>query len=135
MDNNFSSQYLTARRAVVQTEVEVKPTPARTTLSLANEGDLFIVVICFIGIGISFFSWASCIRTSRQQLALLKRSQDLPCGNCRYFQANAYLNCAVQPLKVLQEEAKNCPDYQPESNQADCQPQFSHRRNDSHPHK
>ncbi|MEC4894427.1 MAG: hypothetical protein SAL07_13320 [Oscillatoria sp. PMC 1051.18] len=42
-----------------------------------------------------------------------KISQNLPCSNCKYFQNNPYLKCAVQPDLVLKQEAKNCQDYLP----------------------
>ncbi|MBE9167518.1 hypothetical protein IQ238_08295 [Pleurocapsales cyanobacterium LEGE 06147] len=35
------------------------------------------------------------------------------CYQCRFFNNNPYLKCAVNPSTVLTPEAKNCPDYQP----------------------
>lgn len=41
----------------------------------------------------------------------VQRSHQIPCVNCQYFNADPYLQCAVQPSKVLKTEAKDCPDY------------------------
>ena len=34
-----------------------------------------------------------------------------PCKNCRFYNDNYYLNCAVNPTKVLKPEANECSDY------------------------
>jgi hypothetical protein len=41
-----------------------------------------------------------------------KMAVEVPCRNCRYFKANRYLPCAVNPVQVLTTEAQNCGDYQ-----------------------
>ena len=38
-------------------------------------------------------------------------SYQIPCVNCRYFNADPYLQCAVHPSTVLKVEARDCPDY------------------------
>lgn len=40
-----------------------------------------------------------------------QRSHQIPCVNCRYFNPDPHLQCAVQPSKVLKTEARECPDY------------------------
>ncbi|MDX2097365.1 MAG: hypothetical protein SFW36_06275 [Leptolyngbyaceae cyanobacterium bins.59] len=40
-------------------------------------------------------------------------SQKVPCRNCRFFNQNFYLKCAVHPTMVLTEEAKQCSDFDP----------------------
>jgi len=35
----------------------------------------------------------------------------LPCGRCQYFTRSEYLNCAVNPLQVLTDEACHCRDF------------------------
>lgn len=40
-----------------------------------------------------------------------KQYTKTPCSQCRFFQNNPYLKCAVHPSKALSEEAKDCPDY------------------------
>lgn len=49
------------------------------------------------------------------RLANLKSSQQIPCTHCQYFNANPYLKCAVQPGRVLREEAQTCSDYSPQT--------------------
>ncbi len=34
-----------------------------------------------------------------------------PCRNCRYFNSNYHLKCAVHPSSVLTEKAMDCRDY------------------------
>ncbi|NJL45431.1 MAG: hypothetical protein HC922_06250 [Leptolyngbyaceae cyanobacterium SM2_3_12] len=36
----------------------------------------------------------------------------LPCSRCKYFQANRYLPCAVNPTQALTVEANNCRDFE-----------------------
>lgn len=48
----------------------------------------------------------------RNRLTTLQRVKQMPCANCRYFKNNPYLKCAVQPAKVLTQDAHNCSDYQ-----------------------
>jgi hypothetical protein len=37
--------------------------------------------------------------------------QHIPCRNCRFFNRNSYLKCAVHPTKVMQQAAIGCSDY------------------------
>lgn len=48
----------------------------------------------------------------RNRFTTLQRVKQMPCANCRYFKNNPYLKCAVQPAKVLTQDAHNCSDYQ-----------------------
>ncbi len=47
-----------------------------------------------------------------KQVAPIPQENSL-CQNCRYLSQNKYLKCAVQPTKVLTNEAKHCCNYQP----------------------
>ena len=49
-------------------------------------------------------------RSSRLNINLFKRSQ-ASCSKCRFFDRNAYLKCAVHPIRVGKPEAKDCTDY------------------------
>ncbi|MGF1478207.1 MAG: hypothetical protein ACFB4I_01775 [Cyanophyceae cyanobacterium] len=122
------SRYLVARRAVVQSDIG-ETTPVKQPFSLSAQGDLVMFIPFLIAIGISLVAWASHLITVRQQVTRRKRAQRLPCGNCRYFHNQAYLYCAVQPTKVLQEEAKYCPDYNPQGSASNCvkQAQYPHQ--------
>ena len=43
----------------------------------------------------------------------LNNSNSIPCRKCKFFNNNLYIKCAVNPNKVLQTEAKDCPAYSP----------------------
>ena len=47
----------------------------------------------------------------KNRKATINHFQQFRCWNCRYFQDNHYLNCAVQPSIVLTKHALNCPDF------------------------
>lgn len=49
----------------------------------------------------------------------LKRSNQIPCRNCRYFSGNFYLRCAVNPSDVLTEKAVDCADYRNQEEQSE----------------
>lgn len=46
-----------------------------------------------------------------------KLASELPCSQCRYFNANRYLSCAVNPLQVLTAESKKCCEFEVEGRQ------------------
>jgi hypothetical protein len=66
-------------------------------------------------IAIIFFAILLNLKDIRQgiknKISKLQISQDFPCKNCRFFQQNSYLKCAVHPYTVLTKEATNCSDY------------------------
>lgn len=37
----------------------------------------------------------------------------IPCNNCRFFNDNYYIKCAVRPCSALTKDAINCSDYSP----------------------
>lgn len=47
-----------------------------------------------------------------EQFKQPKPTSKYPCLNCKYFNNNPYLMCAVKPQIALTEESKNCSDYQ-----------------------
>lgn len=60
-------------------------------------------------LGIALVARLVALRKLRTQL--LTRKAASPCRECRFFQNNTYLNCAVHPTRVLTEEAYDCSDY------------------------
>lgn len=40
--------------------------------------------------------------------------QKIPCANCRFFNNNPHIQCAVHPCRVLKAGATDCPDYWPQ---------------------
>ncbi|MEM6423828.1 MAG: hypothetical protein AAF728_01500 [Cyanobacteria bacterium P01_D01_bin.128] len=53
------------------------------------------------------------LRQAARVQSLNRRSQQLPCGNCRYFSGEVALKCAVQPGLALTPEAATCRDFEP----------------------
>jgi hypothetical protein len=39
------------------------------------------------------------------------KTVSFPCKNCKFYNSNNYLRCAVNPAEVLTEKAKDCRDY------------------------
>ncbi|MGD1873512.1 MAG: hypothetical protein ACFB02_10735 [Mastigocoleus sp.] len=70
-------------------------------------------------------------RSAKNRVQRLNRHKQLkvPCENCKFFDPNLYLKCAVNPSIVMTKEADDCSDYLYEeihkdkaSNQLDCYP-------------
>ncbi|MCC5603602.1 hypothetical protein [Nostoc favosum] len=49
----------------------------------------------------------------KDEIVSIKHLQQHPCKNCRFFNDNHYLNCAVHPTTALTKQAFNCSDYSP----------------------
>ncbi|KPQ34784.1 MAG: hypothetical protein HLUCCA11_13740 [Phormidesmis priestleyi Ana] len=62
-----------------------------------------------------FLSLAAIIRQEVKRTPSWSKTEDeesiSPCRSCRFFQANRYLKCAVNPTLVATSEAKFCQDY------------------------
>lgn len=51
------------------------------------------------------------LKSFQNRLTPIKRLNQVPCLNCKYFKNDPYLKCAVNPCVVLTEEAANCTEY------------------------
>lgn len=51
------------------------------------------------------------LKSFQNRLTPIKRLNQVPCLNCKYFKNDPYLKCAVNPCVVLTEEAANCSEY------------------------
>jgi hypothetical protein len=71
--------------------------------------------LAFIVAWVVFFLMLSKLRTvvDNKIVFTINSLNKLPCQNCEFFCSNNYLKCAVQPLMVMTEAAKNCSDYSP----------------------
>ncbi|MEH2420788.1 MAG: hypothetical protein V7K48_07515 [Nostoc sp.] len=49
----------------------------------------------------------------KDEIVSIKYLQQHPCKNCRFFNNNHYLKCALHPSTALSKQALNCPDYKP----------------------
>ena len=68
-----------------------------------------ILVITWVAAFISKSMFFNIVRTDKKNS--IKPSPKIPCLNCRFFNNDVYLRCAVHPSKALRAEASNCLDY------------------------
>ena len=90
-----------------------------TTQASDNLSLITIVIITAIAAivsnGISLYRARSRLkRASGNFPKAFKGSTQTKCTNCRFFNSNSYLKCAVHPTKVLTKEARECLDYEAE---------------------
>jgi uncharacterized protein YjbI with pentapeptide repeats len=86
----------------------------RTTTS--DNTMLLVPIYFFVFTGsLIFLRLSKSYRAARNQITTLKRLNQVPCRNCRFYTGNHYLLCTVHPSTVLKEEAINCPDYCPKN--------------------
>lgn len=116
---NFSSRNELQNRTlnpIILTEERAIETEFKTKTDTINEIDFTIL---------AFFLWIACL--SIVSWGLFKVGQKLargkfrglsflpvdriPCRNCRFFDKNQYLKCAVRPFTVLTRQAVNCSDF------------------------
>lgn len=93
---------------------QVNQTPNNTNPQ-AGDGDWLVVII----VPLSFM--VVCATVSSVVFALCRarpkvnkvnlNCQQVPCSNCRFFDNNHYLKCALHPSIVSTKQALNCPDY------------------------
>ncbi|NJN58774.1 MAG: hypothetical protein HC879_15385 [Leptolyngbyaceae cyanobacterium SL_5_9] len=74
----------------------------------------FLVPLCFI------FAWSLILMTLwsiwaalRDGVANAKRMHQIPCADCQFFTGDYHLKCTVHPTIALSEEAIDCLDHQP----------------------
>lgn len=101
---------------------EVPPSAAAdSSHALSNDGlsaslGFLVLFSSFILLVCSLRRWKTTPETSTFSQELKKWSDklalDLPCRRCRYFQANRYLPCAVNPMQALTPGAVDCTDFE-----------------------
>lgn len=77
-----------------------------------NSFDLMAIgAIAFVSILVLI--WRSHFKKASGNLPkLFNSSTQTNCTKCRFYDENSYLKCAVQPTKVLKQEAQECSDYE-----------------------
>lgn len=114
--------YVSAETSVHQSsQIEATPMKATHNELKTKDGDIpvavvFLAPICFIIVG-AFF-WVIIANTlkitqNKNGILNLNHLQQYPCRNCRFFNDNNYIKCAVHPSAALTKQALNCSDYQP----------------------
>ena len=94
----------------------------KDTTEASNSLDLIaIATIALIGISIYLVRLGAARslrsrfpKTSTNFSKAFKDSTQTNCTNCRFFDSNSYLKCAVHPSKVLKKSARECLDYEAE---------------------
>ncbi|MFH7027977.1 MAG: hypothetical protein ACHBN1_21900 [Heteroscytonema crispum UTEX LB 1556] len=89
--------------------------PIETVMPMG--GMLLIYIACLIMPWMLFLMARSAVwKVVYTKMFNIKSLQKIPCYKCKFFEHNAYLQCAVNPCQVLTPEATNCLDYSPKSN-------------------
>ncbi len=76
--------------------------------SLAGMGFFFFLILI-----VALIKWCDIRKSSSERFSNIRINRKTRCSKCRYFDNNSYLECAVQPEKVMTKEAKDCQDYCP----------------------
>jgi hypothetical protein len=56
---------------------------------------------------------SACIARRNQHSLIVELPSTITCSNCRYFNDNYFLKCALHPVTVMTEQAVDCRDYCP----------------------
>lgn len=67
----------------------------------------FVVIAWGVVLLMQFHFWKSL----QHGITNIKCGHKIPCANCKFFNNNPYLKCAIRPSEALSEEAINCSDY------------------------
>ena len=68
---------------------------------------LCFVTICALTVLMLWSIWSA----ARIGIANLKRLQQIPCANCRFFTHDYRIKCTLHPFEALTESAINCSDF------------------------
>jgi hypothetical protein len=70
---------------------------------------VWLIVSCFI-------VWRS-IEITKKAVSHLQRLHQIPCANCAFFTGDYRLKCTVHPITAMSEEAIDCCDFIPNTQQ------------------
>ncbi|HAX90357.1 MAG TPA: hypothetical protein DD379_22435 [Cyanobacteria bacterium UBA11162] len=116
----FVNRYVTVERTFSETEPSKSPSnEVAFPEQLLSTGGLLLLPLGFLGVGwiIWYVAQRSVWKTFPSQLLPIKRFRKIPCSNCKFFNSNPFLKCAVHPSKVLSTAAHDCSDYLPHEGQ------------------
>lgn len=77
-------------------------------IAIATVGTFAILAIVGKRVG-----WRKTLNSPK--IALKTTHCQVSCENCRFFNNNPYIKCAIHPSTVLTAQAKDCADYSPHS--------------------
>lgn len=89
------------------------PVPEKEATEVDN-GLGLIAIGLSVSLGIGIWLWRSRWQKVESDRSQFRDSTQTNCSQCRFFNKNSYLNCAVNPTKVLKKEASECSDYVPQ---------------------
>ncbi|WP_334891315.1 hypothetical protein [Nostoc sp.] len=91
-----------------------KPDFTRPEGAITPDEALFFIPLCsMIFLAIFILKLLDVWKVTRAKIIALNCFHQLPCQNCRFFTNNHYLYCTVHPSIVLTEQALDCSDYCP----------------------
>ncbi len=99
--------------------IDVKPTSTTHNNTKPQVGDIpfgavLLAPICFMivwAIVVFTVSKACKVAQKKDEIVAIDHLQQHPCRNCRFFNDNHFLKCAVRPSTALTKQALNCSDY------------------------
>jgi hypothetical protein len=108
-EKNVNQSILVEDKLATETHNDIKPIVGDIPF-----GVLLLAPICFM------IAWAIVILIvlklcqlvgDKNEIISIKNSQQHRCENCRFFNKNYYLKCAVHPSIALTKQALHCSDY------------------------
>lgn len=110
-----------AERTVYQADLSEsaskQPTPHQFNNIAVEEVLILPIALLVIAWGVLILKHLDVWKNLRYKLNSIKCSHQIPCYNCKFYNKNPYLKCAVHPSEALSERAVNCSDYCPQDDQ------------------
>jgi aminoglycoside phosphotransferase len=78
---------------------------------------LQIFYCSFVWLMVALFIAWRLIKITRQAVSHLQRLHQIPCANCAFFTGDYRLKCTVHPITAMSEEAIDCHDFTPNTQQ------------------
>jgi hypothetical protein len=94
--------------------VEIGESPPSQSIQDSSMGldNLVVILVVYIfTVAILSFNFER-LKTGTKKIFFLAKYSKIPCANCRFFNSNPYLKCAVHPSKAFSKQAFDCLDYQ-----------------------
>jgi hypothetical protein len=87
----------------------------------AMQSSMSVLVMSLVILSMLSTIVSACIARRNQHSSIVKQPSTIACSNCRYFNDNYFLKCALHPVTVMTEQSVDCRDYCPKAkiNQAE----------------
>lgn len=111
---NLNLVPLSKAKLIIVNPAVKKPDLTRPEGAITPDEALFFIPFCsMIFLAIFILKLLNVWKVTRAKIIALNCFHQLPCQNCRFFTNNHYLYCTVHPSIVLTEQALDCSDYCP----------------------